>query len=542
MLQELPLTFGGVMAHVSGDRHGWRVLVTLMACIGLCMSGGTTVGVASAEQVTPRGPCAARDYIQPLVTDVRFSQARLDITNTDAAVDVLARVTDRAAPGRPASGVKTATASVSGVVGGTVELARVGETSTWRGRLAVPRGTSAGSAVITGVDAFDAARNEAEPFRQDQTTWHPVLAVTSQHPDTTPPSLTSLTLSSTVIDTRDGPASVEVTIHATDDVGVQHAHLEIATINEGDDRVFAAAFTEQSEGTFTGRLDIPSWLGTDTWSIDAAVDDGINFSNSIPEGSPGTVSIISRVDRHRPDLSSVRLAVKKVDTRRHAKRYSVTARATDAETGVQSVSVTLYPRPVEGEELGLSNADPPVFRTTLHLSSGSAANGTWSGVLRVGRCARVGTYDVFADVFDHFGRFRGYHGSRLTALGAPAQVDIVSRARDTFQPTVGRRALSSRRILVVFNEGVINVTARNLRLIDYNPASRVVDVTRRCLDARRHRVSCSGADAPVRRVVLTVARRTALRSVWRVDANAAGVAPQITDTFGNPLKAGVLRL
>jgi hypothetical protein len=272
------------------------------------------------------------------------------------------------------------------------------------------------------------------------------------------------------------------------------------------------------------------------------VDDGINSSSSIPEGSPTSVSIISRADRHRPDLSSLRLAITKVDTRRHAKRYAVTARATDAESGVESVSVTLYPRAVEGEELGLSRADPPVFTATLRRSAGSPADGTWSGVLRVGRCARIGTYDVLADVSDHIGRYRGYHGSRLTALGVPAQVDIVSRARDTFLPTIGRRALSSRRIVVVFDEGVVNVTARNLRLIDYHPAARVVDVTRRCLDAQRHRISCSGADAPVRRVVLTIAPGIRLRPVWRIDANPSGAAPQITDTFGNPLRNGVLRL
>jgi hypothetical protein len=158
----------------------------------------------------------------------------------------------------------------------------------------------------------------------------------------------------------------------------------------------------------------------------------------------------------------------------------------------------------------------------------------WTGRLRIPRCARTSIHRLVIDILDRAGRglYYGYHGKKLIAPGVPSKVDVIA-AKDTYLPTATRRWLGPRRVLVRFDAGVINVTARNLPLVDYRPSRHVTRTRVSCQDADRKQVPCTGRDALVRPAILTVVKGDTLSRSRRVYPNIWGVTPQVSDRSGN---------
>jgi hypothetical protein len=214
----------------------------------------------------------------------------------------------------------------------------------------------------------------------------------------------------------------------------------------------------------------------------------------------------------------------------------VSVRAVDVGSGVDQVTVSLFPPYSRAEETQAVVHDPPTLATDLKLTSGTVHDGIWTGTLRVPRCSRTGQHQLIIDVTDRTGRgpYYGYHGKKLLALGVPARVDIVA-AKDTYLPTATRQRVGPRRVLVRFDEGVINVTAKNLPLVDYRPIRHTVATHVSCRDTDRKLVPCTGRAGLIRSAILIVGKHDVLSHSWRIFPNGLGVQPQVTDRYGNPV-------
>jgi hypothetical protein len=241
-----------------------------------------------------------------------------------------------------------------------------------------------------------------------------------------------------------------------------------------------------------------------------------------------SLKITSGVDTTKPALTGLQVTPTSVDTRSGSQLVTVTARATDKQSGVAFMGATLVAR--QSQET----------RGTF-LNVGLTRHGNvWSGQAKMRECVPDGTWAVSINMVDHAENFARYSSKRLLAAGLPSQISVTSNPGDADAPSVTSATASAagHMITLDFSEGVKNVSDSTLAVFALSPASdrfrAPLAITGIVCSDGTGTVACSGSGGLVTSALLTVPDITAGHR-YQVWANQASVTPQLTDGPGNPL-------
>jgi hypothetical protein len=248
--------------------------------------------------------------------------------------------------------------------------------------------------------------------------------------------------------------------------------------------------------------------------------DALHFTHSL--------KITGGVDTTRPALTGLRVTPISVDTTSGAEAVTVTARATDRQSGVAFARAHLTAGP---------GRFAPGSSLTVHMTR---LGDVWTGQAKVRECVPSGAWRVSVDLVDNAENVARFSSKSLIAAGLPGQITVTSHPGDVEPPSVdsSTAAAAHHMITLDFSEGVKNVTDSTLSVFALAPASTrfqspltISGVV--CSDGTGT-VACSGSGGLVTSAVLTVPDVVAGRH-YEVWANQDSVTPQLTDGAGNPL-------
>jgi hypothetical protein len=241
-----------------------------------------------------------------------------------------------------------------------------------------------------------------------------------------------------------------------------------------------------------------------------------------------SLKITSGVDNTKPVLRALRLTPGSVDTTTGSQLVTVTARATDNQSGVAFAQAQLV-SPKGQEARGSS------LRVRL-----TRQGRVWTGQAKFRECIPDGAWRVSVGVVDHADNVAGYSSKTLLAVGLPGQLDVTSHPGDSQPPFVNSATASAagHMITLDFSEGVKNVTDTTLTVFARSPASSrfhtalaISDIV--CFDGTGP-VACSGSGGLATSAEVTVPAVTAGHD-YEVWGNQGAVTSQLTDGAGNPL-------
>jgi hypothetical protein len=342
-------------------------------------------------------------------------------------------------------------------------------------------------------------------------------------PDTTSPVLRSFSFSQRTVDTRESKRLLWVEASATDsEAGVRRIGVRM----EGYPTVVLDK-VPTTESTYRGWLTVRQYSAGTVRVRDVVVTDGIGnrdvvtFRELGAAGWPNLLTVLSQQDRTVPQLTSFSLDPDTLDVRSANGEVTVTAEAHDTGAGVGGITVYLSG---EGAFKGVN----------LHLASGTASVGTWTGILRLDRCKAVdGPWRVTMFVTDRaFNEHRYRHG-QLRDLAFDSKVDV--EANDVRQPFPWRVYHSERtgNVVVRFNEPVTGIDSDSLPLRPSGSEHRRdwLDGSWACVDTQKLPSDCSTGE--VFRAVFTPLEPQLEAAELVMLTNPEHVL-SLTDLSGNP--------
>ena len=295
----------------------------------------------------------------------------------------------------------------------------------------------------------------------------PVAAATADVPasacfpetDNGDPVLTSFDFSPRAVDSRNGAQTMIFTATAGDTggpgpaTGVTRGWVRVSYDNsDSENWTLSAPLEPDGAGGLRASLTIlPSFQSGTRWvsvRLEDAVGNSTTYRTADLEqlGLPTTFTATTTPDARRPSVRSVRLSSATIDTRRRSRTLTLRIRATD-DSGIATMRVWLWGSPVRS-----STARP-------RLVSGTRADGTWLGRIRVPRWQGTSTAKLAIELTDEVGRYRMTGPRGLTAIGQPGTVRIVSR-QDPEVPTVRLTSVTPRSVDLRTGARMVTVVAR----------------------------------------------------------------------------------
>jgi hypothetical protein len=499
--------------------HAHQLLVAMTAGV-VAATAMFGVEVPADAARTGLSPCVNPDNGLPVVEDIAFTPAAVDVSDSAQRVNLAMTVRDTGGPGR-ATGVRYVNVKVTSPEGLEipVELHRE-EGRRWTGRFTVPRHAPAGEWSIEQPVVQDRARNrhgeEQLAALMTQAPWGVTLSVTSPAPDTTAPRARNLSITPNRLNSRHRPRRVHFRVEISDSgAGVARAGLSMTS---GDDA--ASVDLKRRDGAWRGTLRIPRWIGVRprTWRIrNLYVMDRVGSSRDYR----GTR--LERIGERRfrvrsgpkdstpPRIRAVRVRPRTVDVRTERRSVRVVVRMSDRLSGVRSVTVGAASRTVE-----------------LRRTSGTARRGTWTGRLRLRPCTK-NIHSTFVTVQSNDRRFNGVF--ELTGR-------LRVRARDNTTPQVSdysRRIAPTGPLTIHFNEPVNGVSSRSIT-VRSNPYPHIgpeESGTWSCVRGDGSNTSC--LTGRVRTAHWTPDAPLEPDTVYLIELNPEGVL-DLVDLAGNPFR------
>jgi len=369
---------GTVHTRIRRTARGPALVTALATVLAGAVFGTAPAGAARAEL----SRCVDPDNGVPEVHDVSFSRTAVDVTDQAQQVTVAMAVEDTGGPG-PASGVKSVGATLLapswGIGLGMTARHRSG--NTWTATVTVPRGAPAGEYRLHYLNLVDEVGNSPGEERVAQALSRPpfdvALDVTSSEPDTTPPTVSEVSITPNRVDTRRKSRKVRVAATVRDDLsGVADVRASL----RGHGRSLSLDLRER-DGRWVGAVRIPRWLGRDArrWRLHSlAVRDRVENWRSYRGdaqlsvlGESGFRVRSGPKDTAPPRLRSARVRPRDVDVRVDGRRVRFVVRLRDARSGVAEVEVGV-----------------PARWTTLRRTAGTPRRGTWKGSIRLTPCTK----------------------------------------------------------------------------------------------------------------------------------------------------------
>ena len=264
-------------------------------------------------------------------------------------------------------------------------------------------------------------------------------------PDSTPPIVTSYTLTPGTVDVGMGAQDVTVDLAVTDDVSglagitIQFYNSALALQTSLTWSPSAGNLTrisgDELNGTYQGIITIPGYIAADTWDSTITVNDVLLNSRSydtillgqpFPGGATGKITVQNSgsVDAADPVLTSISLSPSTVDAGPGNQGVTVSLSATDDVAGVEHLSIDFY-NSSGGLVASLSFDGGP--SDGLTRVSGDALSGVYEGLLIVSQFAAADTWDSHVTLEDGAGRIRHYGpavGGDAFPGGVPGQLTV----------------------------------------------------------------------------------------------------------------------
>ncbi len=386
---------------------------------------GQVTITASSDGKSASAAKTVVDLTPPRIVGLSISpSAAIDVSTQAQNVTFAAIATD--AGGSGVQRVNFAIVAPNGAVntcsGVTPEPGGTRFNGTFKCQITVPVGAPPGDWSFSIV-ALDAALNTislgaAELRAANLPT---KFTVVSSHPDTIAPALVRLDYMPTTVDVSAGVKTIAVAAHLTDaGSGVSRFDFSIVAPN-GVSTVGCSAFAPNppgtaADGTWQCVLSVPAGAQPGNWSIKAAaVDASFNTNLILP---PNKVTVVNTApDPTPPALASLTITPQTVDVTYGAQVVTVSARVTDAQSGVAQFNFK-----------GATNDGTKVECSAAAPDAGTINDGTWSCRFTLPSGVPVGDWQVSVQVADKALNFRQYGTTELGGMQMPTKFTVVNRA------------------------------------------------------------------------------------------------------------------
>ena len=431
-----------------------RILApALLLVTGVGLTLPPSIATAAAPKlVTHINSCWSTDRVPPVIDSLTVTPATVD-TDSPATVTFTVQAHDVGGPG-PASGVGKVEVDLLNTVGASVPSTLLTHRAdgSWRGSAVVPTGSQGDlDAKVSAWDKSGDHKNSLQNGAPTVRLFPDVVQASNNIPpsgDHTPPTLTGLHLSTTMIDTR-SRAKV-VTIRATasdDDSGVAKIHVDFFP-QFGHGRAYRVELTKVGSGGFRGKHRFQRNISKHHEGLGVDVTDQAGNTHPYGRGNlrklglPTRITILSGpLDTQGPRVVRVLKAGPTIDIRRHARSYPVRVQMADPE-GVARVSMHL-----RGETSAVA----------LHRVSGTRTRGVWAGRLHLARCSfGPATLPLHVGATDGRGISHGTF-VRHVRLVSPDRTPPRAHGQWGSSPTVFR-----------FSEPVHGISTTNVHVYDTN--------------------------------------------------------------------------
>jgi hypothetical protein len=503
---------------------------------------------ASANLCHPRA-----DTVAPQITNVTFSTASVDVSNGPATITVTANAVDTSATG-PGSGIRRMNVFVSGPRGGlgtSLTLSSgTADNGVWTGTLTVPVTAASGSWTLRQAFAEDRAHNEQDydsfsAHAQSPTDirlqagWDQSFTVTGTAPPPPPTKtagrLTGFTMSPLAVNTTHAAKKVHLTATFSGRQPVR-ASVYLASQARGGRFFKGVPLKPVGNHVWRGHFIVTRWVGDGKAQaqLDAQYAANVRPRSRYVSSEqlaarhfPSTVTITSDVDATKPVLQTLAISPGSVDTTGGPIPVTVTATASDTQSGVGRMNISIFS--------SRENA-PGGFVNVALTKQGSE----WVGHGTFRECVPSGSWRVDANLSDNAGNFANYRSKDLVAAGLPGRVAVTSTKGDVVPPNVNNATASAaqHQITLDFSEGVKNVTNATLDVFALKPASlryqHTLPISAITCSNGATNVDCSGSGGLVTSAELSVPAIAAGRT-YQLWSNIDSITSQLTDGTGNPL-------
>lgn len=328
------------------------------------------------------------------------------------------------------------------------------------------------------------------------------------------PRLTSLSVTPSTLDLRQGPKVIRFGVTAADSGGPGAASgvRQVRVFYENPTGLgYDATMRATANGTWTERATLPTGVRSGTWSVTGlTVTDAVGHSKAYDRSAvaalgPSTFTVSGPHDLRPPELLSLTVSASRVDTRRHAKNVQFRVRARDDLSGVTAVRV-------EVRDHRFGEGQTVFLRHRVRL-------GGWVGTLRVPRWHSVAHRRLWVELDDRTRRTATVGPRMLAGRGLPHRLLVLS-STDRDSPTVVRAVVrpTDPDVRQVGRTLHVDVRARDatsgvraVRVLFTSASEQATD-----LSVELHRVSGTGHDGLWRGAV-RLSRCTSPPSVWSGD-------------------------
>lgn len=385
------------------------------------------------------------DTTPPTLIDFSFNPSEVDVSTGSAEVNVNLHITDDLS-GFSHGWIGFYSPSYGQYVEGLIYLQsgtpQDAEVST---TLTIPQFSEAGDWVAYSIQLTDNVGNSQylDSTALADLGFSTVLAVSSAMQDTSPPQLTGLSLDPSTIDVSSGSQPIVITMDIVDSpAGVDFSCESVCYyfINLGSPSGKQIQYelelnaTQVSGTAESGRWQIivtlPQYAEAGTWHINSLqLRDkarNINYltaSHIQSLGLPATFSVASSLsDTEAPQLVSVDISPKFVDTTASSATITGLLQATDNLSGIVTASSSISPNALNSLFLYFRSpsGNQTLYLNPQNLVAGSVTNGTWQIQGNLPRFSEAGTWRLdYVIVGDNAGNRVTYDNAQLAALGVP---------------------------------------------------------------------------------------------------------------------------
>jgi hypothetical protein len=368
------------------------------------------------------------DVSAPTIISLAVSPASVDVTSGAKTVTVTAHITDVGGSGTSQFTVN-ATASNGAFENCSTGAPTSGTAAdgTWSCVLTIPAGATPGDWKLF-VQAFDAAFNRRAYGQAELTAagFPTKFTVISPTPDTAAPTITALTISPSTVDVANGSATVHVTATITDDrSGV--ARYNVSATGPNGNTVSCGAGAPQSgtstNGTWSCDLVVPRYSVAGTWSVTVQAEDAAYNTRTHSAATPANASFPTsftvtdaNADATAPSIVTLTVSPTTVNTASGAKQVTVTARVTDAQSGVAQFQFS-----ARGPDQTL------VQCTAVRPAAGTTNDGTWSCVVNIPANAAAGDWYFAVSASDAALNTQAMGTNELTTAGFPTKFTVTNQ-------------------------------------------------------------------------------------------------------------------
>jgi RTX calcium-binding nonapeptide repeat (4 copies) len=255
-------------------------------------------------------------------------------------------------------------------------------------------------------------------------------------PDTTPPTLGYLSLSSRSIDLSAGAGELDLTVMGGDD----HGLIDAVRVNLAapDGERWESISLRSRENVWTGAATVPADAELGVYSVGSielvdAVGNVAHLEGEAlaAEGYATEFAVYEGPDTMPPTLEDFTITPDSTETSAGPVDISLGGRVADAQSGVKEMRVTAT--------LPLGENPPPWgggWDSPAVLRSGNEQDGLRYMTFELPRWAHPGTYQVTAiELVDFAGNVVSWEGAELEALGFPLSFEVTGPG-DTTPPEI----------------------------------------------------------------------------------------------------------